>query len=309
MRYSPITLAAITFFALSTAARAETWIFAAAACPPWKATHDDNELNAKLQGACEIDVNLIVKGLRDSMTVADDHVITLLNEQATGDGVAKALTQLAKDAKPDDRVILYINTHGGKIEALYKGYEVQDEIFAWYTTERPDDAEKATADGDWMTARGFRDYVNKIMSHEIVTIIEACHADAALNDYINNVHQGIGGRGNDWNGREAVIFSAFQEQIANFTPDNTAAIFTQVFSENLSTGQNPSLFEAFEQARVDTHHQVRQSCAKDHTLQELVEGWQDYRTLCTQMPNAWDPFGLLDDIMLEQNSFGDHDGL
>ncbi|MEE9455023.1 MAG: hypothetical protein V3V13_11680 [Paracoccaceae bacterium] len=308
MRHFPIILSTVTMlFALP--AHADTWLFAAAACPPWKATHDDSALNAKLNGACQKDVDLIVKGFQNSMDVADDHVITLIDAQATGADIVDALARLASEAKPEDRVVIYINTHGGKIEALYKGYEVSDEIFAWYTDERPADAKAATANGDWMTARDFRDHVNKIMSHEIVTIIEACHADAALQDYINNVHQGIGERGSDWNGREAVIFSSFQEQIANFTPDNTEAMFTQVFSDSLSAGNHASLFDAFEQARVETHHKVRENCAKDHTLKELVDGWQDYRLLCTQMPNAWDPFGLLDDISLERNRFGDHDGL
>ena len=299
----------IALLGLSVPAGAATWLFAAAACPPWKDVKGDPVQNAKLNGACEKDLNLIVSGMQAALGVDDANVIRLLNEEATGAGVSAALTSLAQKAQPDDRVILYINTHGGKVEADYKGYEVKDEIFAWYTTTRPQDIKAATARGDWMTARAFRDHVNKITSREIITIIEACYADAALADYINNVRNGIGERGDDWNGREAVLFSSYDGQIANFTPDDTEALFTRVFSDALRSGTHKTLFDAFEAARVATHRQLRATCAKDHSLKELVQGWSNYREYCTQMPNAWDPFGLLDDVGFVQTDFGAHDNL
>ncbi len=296
-------LTALTMLAVPAGA-GETWLFAAAACPPWKDIKGDPEQNAKLNGACEKDIGLILSGMQAAFDLPEERVVTLLNEEATGAGVSAAITELASRVKPDDRVIFYINIHGGRIEGLYKGYDVKDEVFAWYTAERPSSGEAATANGDWMTARAFRDLVNGVMAREIVTIIEACYADAALADYIDNVRGGIGGRGDDWNGREAVIFSAYEEQLANFTPDETEALFTKIFSGTLVEPDNGTLFEAFEEARVETHRAVRENCAKDHTLKELVDGWQSYRELCTQMPNAWDPFGLLDDIPLKRSSYG-----
>ncbi len=286
------------------AAGGETWLFAAAACPPWKDVKGDPEQNARLNGACEKDIDLILSGMRAAFDLPDSRVVTLLNEQATGAGVSGAITALAARVKPEDRVIFYINIHGGRIEGLYKGYEVKDEVFAWYTEERPASSEAATASGAWMTARAFRDLINQVMAREIVTIIEACYADAALSDYIDNVHDGIGGRGEDWDGREAVIFSSYEEQVANFTPDETEALFTKIFSQTLAEPDNRTLFDAFEEARVETHRAVRENCARDHTLKELVQGWQSYRELCTQMPNAWDPFGLLDDITLMRANYG-----
>ena len=289
----------------ATPSQAETWVFAAAACPVWKAIPDDPELTAKMAGACQKDVDLIVDGFRTAYNVADDHIITLVDKDATGAEVAASLADLAAKAQPEDTVIIYVNTHGGKVEAMYKGYQVEDEIFAWYTVERPADVAKATADGTWMTARSFRDSVNQIMSEKIVTIIEACHADASLNDYISNVHDGIGGRGNDWPGREAVIFSAYEEQIANFTSDGTEALFTRIFSDTLKGDHQATLFDSFEQARLETHHTARKDCENGHTHSELVEGWSTYRTMCTQMPTAWDPFGLLEDIQAERTKYGD----
>jgi len=286
----------------------KTWLFAAAACPPWKDVKGDPEQNAKLNAACQKDINLMVSGMQAAFDLPQEQMVVLLNEQATGAGVTAALTDLAGKVRPEDRVILYINTHGGRIEALYKGYDVKDEIFAWYTVKRPASSEVATADGDWMSARAFRDLVNKLMAREIVTVIEACYANAALSDYIDNVRKGIGERGDDWGGREAVIFSSFDNQVANFTPDETEAIFTKIFSGKLAEPDNKTLFDAFEEARVETHRSVRANCAKDHTLKELVQGWNSYRELCTQMPNAWDPFGLLDDIPLKRAAYGRQSG-
>jgi len=296
--------ALLLLVSLAAPAAADTWLFAAAACPPWKEIPGDPVTTAKMAGACEKDIDLMVESFQASLGISSEHIITLLDKEATGANVAAAIGKLAKQAGPDDTVILYINTHGGRIEALYKGYEVEDEIFAWYTEERPADAKTATANGDWMTARAFRDLVNQVMSKKIVTIIEACYANVALNDYIDNVRDGIGGRGDDWNGREAVIFSAYEGQIANFTPDGSEAIFTKIFAETLGESDNATLFDAFEEARVETHRAVRKNCAKDHTLKELVDGWKNYREFCTQMPNAWDPFGLLDDIALVRTPFG-----
>lgn len=289
----------------STSATATTtWLFGAAACPPWKSIPDKPELSAAMAGACAKDIELFVDGFKEMYAVDDTHIITLIDEEATGAAVAAALTELAQKAAPEDRVLIYVNTHGGAIETLYKGYQTNDETFAWYTAERPEDPVQATAAGDWMTARSLRDLINQIMAEEIVTIIEACHADAALSDFINNVHNGIGGRGADWPGREAVIFSAHEEQIANFTPAGDAALFTQIFSETLKDGHHDTLFESFEAARLLTHRSVREHCAEGHTHDELVQGWSSYRNMCTQMPTAWDPFGLLDDIKPEVTRFG-----
>lgn len=295
------TLACLLF---STSAHSKTWLLAAAACPPWKAIPDKPKLTAKMAGACGKDVELIVAGFKAAFGINDDTIITLTDKEATSAGVTAAIKRLTQEAGPDDRVVLYVNTHGGKIEAMYKGYEVKDEIFAWYTKDKPEDMTRATADGDWMSTRAFRDLVNKIQANEIITIIEACHADASLADYINNVSDGIGGRGTDWPGREAVIFSAYDEQIANFTPDGARALFTKNLSEVMQQGNHDTFFDIFEQARLATHRQARAACMKGHTHKDLVEDWKTYRSMCTQMPNAWDPFGLLEDIPTNALAYG-----
>lgn len=284
-------------------AQAETWLFGAAACPPWKAIPDDPETTRNMEQACAKDVALFVDGFKERYDVADHRIITRINAEATSAGVADALRELAAKAQPEDRVILYINIHGGKVEALYKGYPTEDEVFAWYTEKQPTDMGAATANGQWMTARDFRDLVNEIMAEEIVSIIEACHAGFGVTDFINNVHNGIGGRGEDWPGREAVIFSSHGEQVANFTQKGDEALFTRMFSDSLRDQNHNTLSDSFEAARLRTHRQARANCAEGHTHKELIQDWSDYRLMCTQMPTAWDPFGLLDDIVPPHSGF------
>jgi len=290
---------------ISTPVSADTWVLAAAACPPWKDIPGKPELSARMESACETDVALFVDGFRATYNIADDHVTTLVNAEATTQNVTDAIAELAKNAAPDDRVFVYVNTHGGQVEAMYQGYEVEDEIFAWYTEEKPADFTKATEDGSWMSVRAFRDAVNAIIAHEIIVVIEACDASVSMGDFVDNVSDGVGGRGDNWPGREAIIFSAHAQQIANFTADGSAALFTQTWSNMLQNGRDDTLFDSFEAARLATHRTVRANCAEGETHAELLKDWKDYKVLCTQMPTSWDPFGLLDDMALPGQTFGD----
>jgi len=275
---------------------AKTWLFGAAACPKWKAIPDKPALSQRMSAACEKDIRLFVSGFQSLYKVPESNIITLLNEEATGDKVRKSLAALAARIKAEDRVILYVNIHGGKLDTLYHGYPAKDEVFAWYTEKRPVDPVKAVQDGRWMSVRQLRDLVNDIVAKEIVVIIEACHAGEGLADFADNVHDGVGGRGEDWNGREAVIVSSGNDQIANFTKHGDEALFTKKMSQALKSGKGKSLLERFETARIDTHRTARKNCEAKNTHKELLEDWSNFKLLCTQMPTSYDPFGLLDDM-------------
>lgn len=284
---------------------AETYLFGASACPPWKSIPDKPEKTAAMANACAKDLAAFVQAFQPLWDVPNRNVTQLLNADATGDGVANGLRALADRVSPEDRVVIYINVHGGVVDALYNGYSTRDEVYAWWTEKQPEDVARATSSGTWMTTRALRNLINGIVAKEIILIIDACHAAFGKEDFVNNVHNGIGGRGEDWNGREAVLFSAHANQIANFTPDNTRALFTDIFAKVLSAGDQATLSDAFEATRIKTHRQVRQNCAKDHTHKELVQGWSSYKLMCTQTPTSWDPFGLLDDIEVTANpNFG-----
>jgi len=286
----------------SSSLYAETYLFGAAACPPWKAIPNQPKLTTSMAAACEVDVNLFTDSFKEAMQVKPENITTLLNEKATFQGVTAGMTALAEKAKADDRVVIYVNMHGGKVEALYEDYPVQDEVFAWYTKEKPADDKAAV--GKWMSVKTFRDLTNKIMAKEIIVIIEACHSGGGLHDFQDNYGNGLGHRGKDWPGREAVIFSSHEDQVANFTTDGTQALFTSIFTDVLNRKSTRILGDAYRQARLQTHNTIRATCAKEAPHAALIRDMARYRKFCTQMPTSWDPFGLLEDVVLAGTPYG-----
>jgi Xaa-Pro dipeptidase len=80
-------------------------------------------------------------------------------------------------------VVIYMNTHGGEFDAVYRGYPTKDEVFAFYSENEPANFQQATINGPWMTARAFRDLVDTIKAEEIVLIVESCHSAASYEDF------------------------------------------------------------------------------------------------------------------------------
>lgn len=278
----------------------KTWFFAAAACPPWKTVPGDKKATATMAAACAEDVRMIGTALAERFEIPPEQQITLVDADATTQSVTDGLHKLARQVGEKDRVVLYFNTHGGVIDARYRGYNVKDEALVWYTETEPADFSQAVSSGQWMTARTLRDILNQIRALEIVVIIEACNSGFAQVDFAGNISQsrGDGGRGLDWPGREAIIFSASGDQAANFVPDHSAAQFTSHLAQSLTDSSFPTLFDAYEHARLETHRAVRANCSDGHAHSDLLKDWVGYRLICTQMPIEWDPFGLLEEIAL-----------
>ncbi len=65
------------------------------------------------------------------MGIEKANVTTRLNAQVDHRGVIAAIVELARRAGPDDRVIIYLNFHGGDLGGVdYDGYDIQDEVLA-----------------------------------------------------------------------------------------------------------------------------------------------------------------------------------
>ena len=284
----------VTTATAETAAKT-THLFAVGVCPPWKTAPGDPGLTAKWAASCKNDVELLTDGLRKSLSLTDANITAMIDEKATYDVVVAGLTELAKKAQPADRVILYFNTHGGEVDAKYKGYGVKDEVFAFYSEKEPTNFEQAVINGPWMTARALRDRIDTISAEEIVVIIESCHSGATYEDF----RYDLGGRyKRGWKGREAIIYSSGGDQIANFAESNDRALFTKTFSEILSTQGEKTLGDAFQKARIETHRDIRKRCLTGPYASEMQINHAAYLTYCTQQPDAFDPYGLLDDIEL-----------
>lgn len=279
--------------ALINVSYAQTYLAAISACPPWKNIPDEAQLSATMLMACQKDVDLIVTGFKNAMTIEDKNIIQLVDKNATYSKVVETLVHYANNLSADDRLVIYVNTHGGIVDGIYKGYHTKDETFVWYTIKRPSSPFKAIADKQWMSFRVFRDFLDEIKIKELVVVADVCHAGEGIHDIKFDNHRYI-----NWDGREAIIFSSSASQTANFTSDMSLAIFSDRLAKSLNKSNGRSLSDVFNEARIETHRMVRNNCKSGKTLKKLRDDIHSYLENCTQMPEAFDPFGLLDDIIL-----------
>lgn len=277
------------------AAAQQTHLLALAACPPWKVIEDDPELTKLMEEACEKDVSTIVPALRKSFAVPEENVMTRLNREADAPGVWKAMEQLAGKARREDRVIIYINMHGGAMDAKYRGYDVKSEILLTYTDTEPKDFSADSIADVWMTTKELRDLINEIDAEEIILILEVCESGASLKDFRYNMARRYQ---KEWRGREAIIFSSGAYQAATFNDAGTVALFTETFARNLSHASSGNIRDIFETAALETHRSRRETCMQDDNLADLFDDRAAYLEGCTQQPAVFDPYGLLDDIQV-----------
>jgi hypothetical protein len=287
--------ACLVAFASATAALSapKTHLLAMGGCPPWKVIEGNPEATRLMKESCQNDVDAIVAGFKKALNLDDADIMTRVDEDATAEGIKKAFRDLDKREKREDRVIIYINFHGGNVDVDYNGHDIEDEVLALYTAEEPKDFRQATIKGDWMPMKAFRDLTNELEAEEIILIFEVCEVAAGYKNFRYNFsrrHQ------RDWNGREAVIFTSKGDQAATFNEAGTHALFTELFSESLQKAEKGNLRDIFEQAAIDTHRSRRATCMKDENLETLYDNKFIYLDACTQLPSAFDPYGLLDDV-------------
>ncbi len=270
-----------------------THLLAMAACPPWKVIEGDEKATQQMAESCRNDVNAMVGALKTSLSLDAANITTRIDAEADSAGVRHAMSKLADRAKREDRVIIYFNFHGGNVDANYNGYDIEDEVLAMYTAKEPEDFKHATIKGDWMTMKSVRDLVNEVDAEEIILIFEVCEVSAGLKNFRYNMGRRYQ---KDWNGREAIIFTSRGDQAATFNEAGTVALFTEHFSKGLEAAKLGNLRDIFETAAIDVHRSRRATCMKDDNLESLYDNRFVYLDACTQLPSAYDPYGLLDDI-------------
>jgi hypothetical protein len=293
------TLPGLVTTAVAETPARTTHLFAVGVCPPWKTAPGDPALTAKWAASCRNDIQGVTDSLRRALSLDDANVTALIDEKATYETVVAGLTELAKKTQPTDRIVIYLNTHGGEIDASYRGYGVTDEVFALYSEKEPANFSQAVVNGPWMTARALRDRIDAIPAEEIVIILESCHSGASFKDF----RYDLGGRYKPgWKGREAVIYSSGADQVANFVETQDGALFTKTFAEVLAAQGEKTLADALQKARAETHRDIRKRCLAGPYAGQTEIIRSDYLTYCTQQPDAFDPYGLLDDIKLQMRT-------
>lgn len=300
IRSAALALCAASLVALVSAPQAlaapkTTHLLAMGGCPPWKVIEGDAEATRQMKESCQNDVDAIVAGFKKALALDDANIMTRVDEEATAQGVRKAFRELDTRETSGDRVIIYMNFHGGNVDANYNGYDIEDEVLAMYTAEEPKDYRQATVNGDWMTMKAVRDLTNEIEAEEIVLIFEVCEVAAGYKNFRYNFSRR---QQRDWKGREAIIFTSRGDQAATFNEEGTLALFTELFSKGLHNATSGNLRDIFEQAAIDTHRSRRATCMKDENLETLFDNRWVYLDACTQLPSVFDPYGLLDDILV-----------
>ena len=281
------------FACIASASFAENHVIALAACPPWKGG-DTEEQTRQMIEMCENDASNIVDGLQSAMGVTPENTVLLVQQDATVEKMTAALSQIAERANPGDTVFFYLAVHGGVLNHAYKGYPVQDEVFAFYSDDEPENYSQAVTDGMWLGARDFRDRISTYaLEHGInmVLIIEACHALASLHDFKHNPKLHFGD-----NGAISTVFSAAEDEISHFNPDFSGGRFTTDLSNALrNAAAGDDFYDIVTAAAKSTFRQTIETCNSYDEKQRKMIGANPTRFIeaCVQEPSIFDPSGAL----------------
>ncbi len=267
-----------------------TYVFAASACPPWKTKL--LEKNAKhIALACQNDVELFTSSVKEALNIPSENIFTLVDEQATYDGLEEELKEFADKVPNGSRVIILFNFHGDISDVTLTGESgSKDEVLVLWTEDKPFTMLSALALKQWISVKELRGMIDAVRADEIIIVVDACHSGGAVPDLIKK-H----GRDNGWQGREAVIISSKSDQFSYFTTDGSHGLFTLNLSDSIRSGF-PTLKRAFENAAKETSKYIEineKRCA--HIL------WDTFhkRIRCVQTPEAYDPTNLLPSIKLK----------
>ena len=298
MKYIMV-LFSFTFISLSSLLHADTFFIAVGSCPPWKHGNDD-EATQKMLLSCKNDIEVVTNSFSEKFDINQDQIYVLEQKDAIYDKISSTMQKIGKKAKPNDLLIVYLNSHGGIIPHKYKGYSVTSEIFALYTEEEPSDYSKAINENVWLSVREFRDMITGTMEQvkmNALVIIEACHSESSSEPFKFSPFITLKS-----SQKLAAIFSARSDQSASFTDDQTYARFTKEFSDsinNLKKGE--SLFDAYSKASEETYMGQLNKCLSlpDESLEYVYSNSEVFYESCVQQPDFFDPKGLIASIKVK----------
>lgn len=269
-----------------------TYIFAASACPPWKTELLEKHSDAKnVANACRNDVQLFTSSVKESLGVPSENIYTLVDEQATYDGLQRGMSELSTKAPEGSRVILYFNFHGEISDINQNDQPDNDEALVLWTRVKPFTTLSALSLKQWITANELRRKMDSIKADEIVIVIDACYAGEAVPAILKK-H----GRGEDWEGQEAVLLSAKAGQLSFFTRDGDRALFTSKLAESIRS--TPNLKAAIDRAAAETSDYLEDDVNQKKCSAMLSEITHKKES-CEQTPFAYDPTALLPTIELQ----------
>lgn len=276
-----------------TGAQAATHALLISTCPAWK-DGGDVETTQAMRASCRATVDVLQKALQHHLRISREYQTVLLDEASTYAKVEEAITALKRRMKPKDRLLVYINAHGGSLQGRYAGTTIADEGLAFWTDKEPDLA-TAADERKFMLVKTFRDLLlDGLNAHDVLVIFDSCESGAAYEDFRYNPYAR-----DDL--RVAVVFSSQADQFANFTYDLKYPLFTHKLTQALSLSAYRDFSYAVELAASATHRTQRARCAVPEIRRSIEKAEIDLREVCLQQPYIYDPEALLQDWLITPN--------
>jgi hypothetical protein len=279
---------------LSAIGDENTYVFAVSACPPWK-TKLLEKYAKDIAYACRNDVELFTSSVKKALDIPPENIFTLIDKQATYQGLKEGLIEFAEKVPEGSRVIMLFNFHGDLSDINREDKHVKDEVLVLWTVEKPYTMLSALDLKQWISAQELRGMIDKVRAYEIIITIDACYSGGSVPDILKK-H----GRDKDWNGREAVIMSSEVNQFSYFNPDGSNGLFTLNLSDAI-VSDSSTLQEAFDKAAFETISFINSASIQEKCTEMLWKSLHK-REKCEQTPNTYDPTDLLKTINLNSKS-------
>ncbi|GEM_PF-1166748 len=219
----------------------KTYVLAIGCCVPWRGLR-----------TCRDTVRLFVEAATARLGIPPENILTVVDEQATYEGVANGFTWLSRKSGPDKTIIVYYNGHG---TLLPEGSDSGDPeyVFILWSKEFPFAGLQAVLAHIWMNDLEFSALVDKVPGKAKLVIADTCHALGAWEDLHpkgTKIDYGLKGA--------ALIAASEAGQLAFSTPKY--ALFTKEMVAAMNSGVG-NLKDAFDLAQRKTRKESRIMCS------------------------------------------------
>lgn len=261
----------------AAAADKRNHILIIAACPPRPPL-----IGTRSTKACERLLPKVSSALAKRLGAGLGDVHQLLNADATAPAVLAQLREIGSRLGANDRLVIYMVTHGGAIARDAP----PEEIFMLWTTTKPAFLQLGIASGVYLPARDLAAAIHATSAGEVVVLLDACESGLADPDFIARHPDNKPER------PEAVVTSTHGAQFAMMDVD-----FAPLFSSRLLQAlerAHPTLADVVADAAAATRRDAPAVC-RDMTRRFAVKGAS---INCEQDPALDDPSHLLTRIAL-----------
>ena len=214
-----------------------TYVLAIGCCVPWKKPQ-----------TCSNTVRLFVDAATAQLNIPHKNILTLIDKEATYEGVLRGFKWLSEKSSPDNAVIIYYNGHGA-ILPEGSGTGESEDVFVLWSEKFPFAGLYAVLAHIWMNDEKFSDLVDKLPGKAKLVIADTCHALEEWED----LHPGDAKI--DYGLKDAALMAAALAGQPAVSTRNHALFTEQLVKAMYSNVDN--LKEAFDLAQRETKKESR----------------------------------------------------